>query len=100
MSWDDLSKNDMVWPSVREVNAYRRQVFQTVRDHILTHPGFDSLPITWVRRRPLLPRAVAGWAAWVGGQRASAAAWLRRFPAEPGLGVRCVRWLWARQVWS
>ncbi len=26
MSWDDLSKNEMVWPSVREVNAYRRQV--------------------------------------------------------------------------
>ncbi|EFN57275.1 hypothetical protein CHLNCDRAFT_143847 [Chlorella variabilis] len=47
MSWDDLSKNDMLWPSVREVNQYRRQVYQMVRRHIETHPGFDSLPVTW-----------------------------------------------------
>lgn len=26
MSWDDLSKNDMLWPAVREVIEYRRQV--------------------------------------------------------------------------
>lgn len=26
MSWDDLSKNDMLWPSVRDVIDYRRQV--------------------------------------------------------------------------
>ena len=143
MSWDDLSKNDMLWPSVREVNQYRRQVgasaqpggarwrpgrqrgrdagggagrlaawrpaalpagcshqllnlcwgtgqapkkedgglapgpilpattqpppthvplrspptapqvYQMVRRHIETHPGFDSLPVTWVRRRSM-----------------------------------------------
>ncbi|KAL4441833.1 hypothetical protein ABPG77_003749 [Micractinium sp. CCAP 211/92] len=47
MSWDDLSKNDMVWPSVREVNEYRRQVYRTVRNHILTHPSLDSLPVSW-----------------------------------------------------
>jgi 5-histidylcysteine sulfoxide synthase len=30
MSWDDLSKNKMPWPSVAEVHAYRREVYQTV----------------------------------------------------------------------
>lgn len=30
MSWDDMSKNEMVWPSVSEVKAYRRQVYQAV----------------------------------------------------------------------
>lgn len=47
MSWDDLSKNAMTWPSVREVNQYRRQVYQTVRRAIQTHPGLDTLPVTW-----------------------------------------------------
>jgi hypothetical protein len=50
MSWDDLSKNEMVWPSVREVNAYRRQVYELVRSHILTHPSLDDLPVSWVSR--------------------------------------------------
>lgn len=30
MSWDDLSKNQMAWPSVAEVQAYRRQVYEVV----------------------------------------------------------------------
>lgn len=30
MSWDDLSKNQMPWPSVAEVHAYRKQVYKTV----------------------------------------------------------------------
>lgn len=30
MSWDDLSKNKMPWPSVAEVHAYRRQVYEVV----------------------------------------------------------------------
>jgi 5-histidylcysteine sulfoxide synthase len=30
MSWDDLSKNHMAWPSVAEVHAYRKQVYETV----------------------------------------------------------------------
>ncbi|PRW57977.1 generic methyltransferase isoform B [Chlorella sorokiniana] len=47
MSWDDLSKNEMVWPSVREVIDYRRQVYQMVRRHIETHPDLDRLPVTW-----------------------------------------------------
>ena len=30
MSWDDLSKNKMPWPSVQSVHAYRKVVYQTV----------------------------------------------------------------------
>ena len=50
MSWDDLSKNHMVWPSVREVNAYRAQVYAAVAALIREHPALDDdqLPVTWV----------------------------------------------------
>lgn len=34
MSWDDLSKNKMDWPSVAEVHQYRQQVFNTVHSVI------------------------------------------------------------------
>lgn len=34
MSWDDLSKNKMSWPSVAEVHAYRKKVYATVSDVI------------------------------------------------------------------
>jgi 5-histidylcysteine sulfoxide synthase len=30
MSWDDLSKNQMKWPSVQEVHHYRKQVYNTI----------------------------------------------------------------------
>jgi hypothetical protein len=36
MSWDDLSKNDMEWPSVREVNNYRREAYALICDAIKT----------------------------------------------------------------
>ncbi len=39
MSWDDLSKNDMSWPSVSECRAYRREVHALVSRIIATHPG-------------------------------------------------------------
>lgn len=29
MSWDDMTKNHMAWPSVEEVRDYRRQVTRT-----------------------------------------------------------------------
>lgn len=41
MSWDDMSKNEMQWPAVREVTEYRRQVYQLVRNLILEHPLLD-----------------------------------------------------------
>lgn len=50
MSWDDLSKNDMLWPSVKEVWAYRRAAYQAVRTHLLEHPSLDARPVTWVRQ--------------------------------------------------
>ena len=34
MSWDDLSKNTMSWPSVTEVHNYRQQVYHTVSNLI------------------------------------------------------------------
>lgn len=34
MSWDDLSKNKMPWPSVSEVHRYRKQVYATVSEVI------------------------------------------------------------------
>lgn len=46
MSWDDLSKNQMTWPSAHEIRDYRSTVYQLVKNIIETHPGFDQLPIT------------------------------------------------------
>lgn len=43
MQWDDLSKNDMRWPTVDEVTAYRRDVYNTVVDLIENHEAFDSI---------------------------------------------------------
>ena len=45
MAWDDLSKNELKWPSVREVTEYRRTVYGIVRRLIETHPCFEALPI-------------------------------------------------------
>jgi len=50
MSWDDLAKNDGRWPSVREVTAYRRRVYELVQQTItklfeeegLTSVGWDD----------------------------------------------------------
>lgn len=42
MSWDDMSKNQMQWPSVREVNDYRRQVFNLIKHVIDTHPDLED----------------------------------------------------------
>jgi 5-histidylcysteine sulfoxide synthase/putative 4-mercaptohistidine N1-methyltranferase len=48
MSWDDMSKNEMRWPTVRQLHAYRRQVYRTVRQIIETHPDLSPghVPIT------------------------------------------------------
>jgi 5-histidylcysteine sulfoxide synthase len=42
MSWDDLSKNEMTWPSVADVTAYRRQVYAAVVEVIQTHPCLEA----------------------------------------------------------
>ena len=41
MSWDDLSKNEMSWPSVADVTAYRRQVYAAVVEVIQRHPCLE-----------------------------------------------------------
>jgi 5-histidylcysteine sulfoxide synthase/putative 4-mercaptohistidine N1-methyltranferase len=59
MRWDDMSKNEMLWPSVQEVHAYRQQVYRAVRAVIETHPDLATghEPITW--QQPL-------WALFMG----------------------------------
>lgn len=48
MRWDDMSKNEMLWPSVDEVRAYRAAVYTVISQVIATHPGLaeDHAPIT------------------------------------------------------
>jgi 5-histidylcysteine sulfoxide synthase len=45
MSWDDLSKNKMPWPSVAEVHDYRKKVYSTVSRVIQSLPdeAFKSI---------------------------------------------------------
>lgn len=42
MSWDDMSKNEMLWPSVQDVHAYRKKGYQVIRNLILTHPDIEN----------------------------------------------------------
>lgn len=46
MSWDDMNKNSMDWPSIAECLDYRRKAYNLVRDVILTHPSLDKGSIT------------------------------------------------------
>lgn len=41
MSWDDMSKNEMIWPSVEQVHAYKKKIYSIVTDIIKTHPDLD-----------------------------------------------------------
>ncbi|KAL4172317.1 hypothetical protein KRP22_007481 [Phytophthora ramorum] len=41
MRWDDMSKNEMHWPHVADVLAYRREVYQLIRSVVETHPGLE-----------------------------------------------------------
>jgi len=38
MSWDDMSKNHMAWPTVRQVHKYRQDVYNTIVDLIESTP--------------------------------------------------------------
>jgi len=42
MLWDDMHKNDMVWPTVSEVYEYRKDVYDTIVHAIRTHPCLDD----------------------------------------------------------
>jgi len=42
MVWDDMHKNDMIWPNVSEVYEYRKDVYKTVVNAIETHESLDD----------------------------------------------------------
>ena len=42
MSWDDMDKNDMQWPSLEDTMAYRQTVYNLVVDIIKNHPALDD----------------------------------------------------------
>jgi hypothetical protein len=42
MSWDDMSKNEMEWPSVEDVHQYRKTIYSIVVNLISTHPDLDK----------------------------------------------------------
>jgi len=42
MLWDDMHKNDMLWPTVGEVHEYRQEVYEVVKNAIATHPSLDD----------------------------------------------------------
>ncbi len=48
MRWDDMSKNEMTWPTLAEAHHYRKQVYETVCAVIQNHPdlGPHHPPIT------------------------------------------------------
>jgi len=41
MGWDDLSQTESDWPAVEEVHAYRKIVYELVKDVILHHEAFE-----------------------------------------------------------
>ena len=48
MSWDDMSKNVIEWPNLDDCLAYRKQVYDIVKNVIESHPGLAEghAPIT------------------------------------------------------
>lgn len=42
MLWDDMHKNDMIWPTVAEVHEYRKDVYKVVSEVIASHPALDD----------------------------------------------------------
>ncbi len=59
MSWDDMGKNEMEWPSVAAVHGYRKSVYDIVVNLIKTHPDLD------LANRPLLANS-PWWSLWMG----------------------------------
>jgi len=63
MLWDDMHKNDMVWPTVAQVQDYRKNVYKTISDVIANHPGLDDkggiAPVKVTRDHPM-------WALFMG----------------------------------
>jgi len=53
MVWDDMQKNDMVWPTIAETKDYRQQVDDKISEIIATHPcledagGTEPVTVGW-----------------------------------------------------
>lgn len=60
MSWDDMAKNEMNWPSVEAVHGYRAQVYTLVRNFILETPLLSSQNLSGRKLNSPL------WALWMG----------------------------------
>ncbi len=58
MSWDDLGKNEMIWPSVEEVRLYRKKVYNIIKNLILTHPDIEKRTANKLESKL--------WALWMG----------------------------------
>ena len=58
MSWDDLGKNEMIWPTVDDVRWYRKKVYDIIKNLILTHPDIE--------KRVSDQRSSNLWALWMG----------------------------------
>jgi 5-histidylcysteine sulfoxide synthase len=42
MSWDDMSKNQMLWPTIDEVHQYRKDAYKAILTVIDNHPDLGS----------------------------------------------------------
>lgn len=43
MSWDDMSKNEMLWPSLEIVHAYKKKIYSILKNLISTHPDLEDI---------------------------------------------------------
>lgn len=59
MSWDDMSKNEIEWPTLDVAHAYRKRVYNIVEDIIMHHPGLNE------GHGPITPRNPL-WALFMG----------------------------------
>ncbi|MDX2106904.1 MAG: 5-histidylcysteine sulfoxide synthase [Candidatus Melainabacteria bacterium] len=41
MSWDDMSKNEIEWPTIEECHAYRKAAYDLIKNLIENHPDLD-----------------------------------------------------------
>jgi 5-histidylcysteine sulfoxide synthase/putative 4-mercaptohistidine N1-methyltranferase len=59
MSWDDMSKNEIVWPRIEVVHEFRKKVYDTVCGVIENHPDLDGKHEAFGQDHPL-------WALFMG----------------------------------
>lgn len=59
MSWDDMSKNTMEWPTLAHLRHYRQTVYKIVKNVIATHPGLAN-------NHPVINQESPLWALFMG----------------------------------